>query len=260
MVANDLQGTIGHADLGLQHGQALLAQFLGDIRVGDRAEQATVYAGFLRQLDDSAVQLGALGLAFGQLGSGDFFKFSALDLEFLDGHCGGAACAARGDQEITSVTVFDFNDFTQIDPHWGTNAEFRTFVDCAHRLNMKVVLDIVMNHTGDVIGYNGSGKAAIPAGRQNAKNPAWLNKLTNYNNRGDVRDWNDKFWAQNGDFFGLDDIKTTNQEVIDGFAEVYSYWVNEYGVDGFRVDTAKHVDDAFLGKWWPMIVIHINIW
>ena len=146
------------------------------------------------------------------------------------------------------------NDFLTIDPHWGTNADFKAFVDCAQSQGIKVVLDIVMNHTGDVINYNGSGKAAIPAGRQNAKNPAWLNKLTNYNNRGDVRDWNDKFWAQNGDFFGLDDIKTTNQEVIDGFAEVYSYWVNEYGVDGFRVDTAKHVDDAFLAKWWPKVL------
>ena len=146
------------------------------------------------------------------------------------------------------------NDFLTIDPHWGTNADFKAFVDCAQSQGLKVVLDIVMNHTGDVITYNGSGKAAIPAGRQNAKNPAWLNKLSNYNNRGDVRDWNDKFWAQNGDFFGLDDIKTTNQEVIDGFAEIYSYWVNEYGVDGFRVDTAKHVDDAFLGKWWPKVL------
>ncbi len=146
------------------------------------------------------------------------------------------------------------NDFLTIDPHWGTNADFKAFVDCAQSQGLKVVLDIVMNHTGDVITYNGSGKATIPPGRQNAKNPAWLNKLSNYNNRGDVRDWNDKFWAQNGDFFGLDDIKTTNQEVIDGFAEIYSYWVNEYGVDGFRVDTAKHVDDAFLGKWWPKVL------
>jgi glycosidase len=146
------------------------------------------------------------------------------------------------------------NDFLNIDPHWGTNADFKTFVDCAHSQGIKVVLDIVMNHTGDVISYNGSGKAAIPAGQQNAKNPAWLNKLTNYHNRGDVKDWNDKFWAQNGDFFGLDDIKTENQEVIDGFAAVYSQWVNDYGVDGFRVDTAKHVDDAFLGKWWPKVV------
>lgn len=146
------------------------------------------------------------------------------------------------------------NDFLTIDPHWGTNADFKTFVDCAHSQGMKVVLDIVLNHTGDVISYNGSGKASIPAGRQNAKNPAWLNKLTNYHNRGDVQDWNNKFWAQNGDFFGLDDIKTENQEVIDGFAAVYSQWVNDYGVDGFRVDTAKHVDDAFLGKWWPKVV------
>jgi glycosidase len=146
------------------------------------------------------------------------------------------------------------NDFLTIDPHWGTNADFKEFVDCAQSQGLKVVLDIVMNHTGDVIQYNGMGKAIIPPGRQNAKNPAWLNKLSNYNNRGDVRDWNDKFWSQNGDFFGLDDIKTTNQEVIDGFAAIYSQWVNDYGVDGFRVDTAKHVDDAFLGKWWPKVL------
>ena len=147
------------------------------------------------------------------------------------------------------------NDFLNIDPHWGTNADFKTFVDCAHSQGMKVVLDIVMNHTGDVIRYNGSGKAAIPAGRENAKNPAWLNKLTNYHNRGDVQDWNDKFWAQNGDFFGLDDIKTENAEVVNGFADIYAKWINEYGVDAFRVDTAKHVDDAFLGKWWPKVVV-----
>lgn len=147
------------------------------------------------------------------------------------------------------------DDFLNIDPHWGTNAEFKTFVDCAHSQGIKVVLDIVMNHTGDVIKYKGFGTAYVPTGRANAKNPAWLNKLTNYHNRGDVTDWSDKWWYQNGDFFGLDDIKTENAEVVNGFADVYSKWINEYGVDAFRVDTAKHVDDAFFAKWWPKVVV-----
>lgn len=145
-------------------------------------------------------------------------------------------------------------DFLNIDPHWGTNADFKNMVDCAHSLGMKVVLDIVMNHTADVIQYKGFGTAYIPAGQENAKNPSWLNKLSNYHNMGDVQDWSNKFWYQNGDFYGLDDIKTENAEVVNGFANVYSNWVNNYGVDAFRVDTAKHVDDAFFNKWWPKIV------
>lgn len=144
-------------------------------------------------------------------------------------------------------------DFLNIDPHWGTNADFKNLVDCAHSLGMKVVLDIVMNHTGDIIQYKNNGTAYIPAGDATAKNPAWLNKLSNYHNRGNVADWSDKWWYQIGDFFGLDDIATENAEVVTGFADVYSQWVNNYGVDGFRIDTAKHVDDNFFAKWWPKI-------
>lgn len=41
--------------------------------------------------------------------------------------------------------------------------------------------------------------------------------------------------------------------MVEGFAQVYAGWVNDYGVDGFRIDTAKHVDDAFFSKWWPRV-------
>ena len=44
-------------------------------------------------------------------------------------------------------------DFTQIDPHLGTNADLRALVDAAHRRGMKVYFDIITNHTADVIGY-----------------------------------------------------------------------------------------------------------
>ncbi|HYX47551.1 MAG TPA: alpha-amylase family glycosyl hydrolase, partial [Sphingomicrobium sp.] len=44
-------------------------------------------------------------------------------------------------------------DFTLVDPHLGTNADFKTFVDAAHSRGMKVYMDIVVNHTADVIQY-----------------------------------------------------------------------------------------------------------
>ncbi len=151
-------------------------------------------------------------------------------------------------------------DFTDIDPHLGTKADFKALVDCAHSQGMKVVLDIVMNHTGDV-NYYPSGNysfgtarpAAVAPSDVNLRKPAFLNNLSNYHNRGDVQNWNLKEQSQNGDFFGLDDVATEKPEVIEGFAQVYASWVNDYGVDGFRIDTAKHVDDAFLGKWWPRV-------
>ncbi|RZM35881.1 MAG: alpha-amylase, partial [Sphingomonas sp.] len=44
-------------------------------------------------------------------------------------------------------------DFTTVDPHFGTEAEFKTLVDAAHARGMKVYLDIIANHTADVIQY-----------------------------------------------------------------------------------------------------------
>lgn len=151
------------------------------------------------------------------------------------------------------------NDFTTIDPHWGTNDQFKSFVDCAHRLGMKVVLDIVMNHTGDIISYRDNSygyhtspntSAYIPSWATNIKSPSWLNDLNNYHNQGNISDWNNQQQLQNGDFIGLDDIKTESDTVINGFADVFSTWVNDYGVDGFRVDTARHIDNQYFTKWW----------
>ena len=44
-------------------------------------------------------------------------------------------------------------DFTQIDPHFGTNAELEAFVDAAHARGIKVFFDIITNHTADVVDY-----------------------------------------------------------------------------------------------------------
>jgi alpha-amylase len=183
-------------------------------------------------------------------------------------------------------------DFTQVDPHLGTNADFAAFVGCAHSLGMKVYLDIVVNHTGDVIQLGGTGfvspaakpyrdcrgkpyKPALYVTRtfpctsakytplstyvlpplRHVKKPEWLNDVTNYHDRGniDFSSCSETCYEQ-GDFYGLDDLFTEKPVVMKGLAAVYSDWIRKYKVDGFRVDTARHVNAAFFKLWTPRIL------
>ena len=184
-------------------------------------------------------------------------------------------------------------DFARIDPHLGTNADFAAFVDCAHGLGLKVYLDIVVNHTADVILLSGGSSYRTPEetpyrdctgkpysaqryaggkrfpclsaryqprepivlpGRRAVKRPAWLNDVRRYHNRGEI-DFSSCSAGcfEQGDFFGLDDLFTEQPFVVDGLADVWGAWIRTYQIDGFRVDTAKHVDRAFFKAWMPKI-------
>ncbi|MDQ3822536.1 MAG: alpha-amylase family glycosyl hydrolase, partial [Actinomycetota bacterium] len=182
-------------------------------------------------------------------------------------------------------------DFTTVDPHLGTEAEFAAFVDCAHRLGLEVYLDVVVNHTGDVIlptggaGYSDApyrdcrGRPFDPArfvnartfpclrpermprpplvlaADRNVKRPAWLNDVRRYHNRGDI-DFSScsPRCLEQGDFFGLDDLFTEQPAVRNGLAAIYADWIRRYKLDGFRIDTARHVDRAFFRLWVPRIL------
>ena len=144
-------------------------------------------------------------------------------------------------------------DFLNIDPHLGTRADFLAFVACAKTLNLKIILDIVTNHTADIIKYN-DRTAYIPEDSVNIKNPVWLNDLSNYHNVGAMDDcWSEGPCIQFGDFFGLDDVATEKELVYKGWADVYGQWIKDFGLSGFRVDTARHVDDQFFKNWSPLI-------
>jgi glycosidase len=155
-------------------------------------------------------------------------------------------------------------DFSNVDPHLGTNADFAAFVACAHSLGMKVILDVVVNHTGDVIRLSSSQYVGPPQAphaasvlpeERSAKSPAWLNDTANYHNRGDI-DFNscNEQCFELGDFFGLDDIATEKAAVRDGLADLWADWIRRYKLDGFRVDTARHVNRSFFGAWVPKIL------
>ena len=144
-------------------------------------------------------------------------------------------------------------DFLNVDPHLGTNADMAEFSKCAKKLGLKVILDVVTNHTGDVVKYLGND-AYLPAESKKLKNPAWLNDINNYHNVGNMGScWGIGNCTKLGDFYGLDDLATEKPVVYKGWADVYGKWISQYGISGFRVDTARHVDDKFFKNWSPLI-------
>ena len=184
-------------------------------------------------------------------------------------------------------------DFTTIDPHLGTEAEFKTFVSKAHSLGIKVIVDIVVNHTADVISpkigiysyrdtydypYRDAQGKVFDAGKvaglksfpkldlkksfpyepsvssyyKNIKKPSWLNDLRNYHNRGDSTFSGES--STFGDFFGLDDLFTERPEVVQGWIQVWSEWISKFDIDGYRIDTAKHVNPEFWRAFLPQIL------
>ncbi len=84
------------------------------------------------------------------------------------------------------------------------------------------------------------------------KRPAWLNDPIYYHNRG-----NSLFRGESstlGDFVGLDDVFTENPRVVQGMIDIYSDWIDKYRIDGFRIDTAQHVNPEFWQKFVPAIL------
>ncbi|WP_024757785.1 pullulanase-type alpha-1,6-glucosidase [Streptomyces exfoliatus] len=170
-------------------------------------------------------------------------------------------------------------DFTQVDPHFGTNEDLEKLIAAAHAKGMKVFFDVITNHTADTVdyaekkyGYRPKGaypyldkdgrpfddRDAIgkvdagsfpytPVEKANAKVPAWLNDPAMYHNRGDST-WAGES-AEYGDFVGLDDLWTERPEVVEGMKKIYEKWVRDFKIDGFRIDTVKHVDLDFWTEW-----------
>ena len=141
-------------------------------------------------------------------------------------------------------------DFTTVDPHLGKESDFKELVTQAHKLNLKVIIDIVTNHTADVIYYENS-KLVVSAADSNIKKPDWLNLISNYHNLGDNPSVGNS--VTDGDFFGLDDLKTENPAVVNGWIELWSSWITKFDIDGLRIDTFKHVNPEFWKVFIPKI-------
>jgi glycosidase len=215
------------------------------------------------------------------------------------------------DADVDAYHGYWSDDLTQTNPHFGDLAALRTLTARAHDAGMKVVLDIVCNHMGQVFFYdmnmNGQpdqyigGSGQPPAGTNqgmgppqedggitspvtntNEYDPDWdprgvqayssagisgrapiifiedspiyrlppkpgiLGRAEGYHGFGRILDYGVEQQTLLGDFpGGLKDVNTENAEVRATMVDAYATWVEKADLDGFRIDTVKHVEHEF---------------
>ncbi|MGH4117689.1 alpha-amylase family glycosyl hydrolase [Clostridium sp.] len=119
-------------------------------------------------------------------------------------------------------------DFYSVDSHLGDMAILKELVTQAHKRDMKVLLDHVINHTG----YKSS----------------WLtdeSKKDWFHPKLDISNWNDQDQVENGWLAGLPDLNTENPQVKKYLLDNTLWWIEQTGVDGMRLDTVRHVPKEF---------------
>lgn len=113
-------------------------------------------------------------------------------------------------------------DYRAVNPEFGTAAEFRAFVDEAHRLGLKVILDWVANHS------------------------AYDNPLTKIHPEWYTRTPEGALTSPQGtDWSDVADFDYSQPALRRYMTESLAYWVREFGVDGFRCDVAGYVPTDF---------------
>ena len=186
---------------------------------------------------------------------------------------------------------YGIQNFLDVDPHFGSREDLRALVAASHEQGIYVILDVILNHSGDVFGYDAdryparddqgrafmdsrwdgrpyrvagfrdrAGQVTLPFGPvdltqhpeawpDGAVWPAELQDSGVFTGRGRIDNWDHDPEFLEGDFFDLKDIDQ-GQGPIDHYqpspalkalCEVYKFWIAYADLDGFRVDTVKHM-------------------
>jgi glycosidase len=188
---------------------------------------------------------------------------------------------------------YGIQNFLEVDPHFGTREDLRELVATAHRHGIYVILDIILNHSGNVFSYNPdrywtqdpgsgqwyldarwdgrpysvagfhdpSGQPQLPFETGTALNQpgAWPEGAIwpqefqgpgTFTTKGRINNWDYEPEFLDGDFFDLKDLHLGSGGVDDyvpspafwSLCQVYKFWIAYADIDGFRVDTVKHMD------------------
>jgi glycosidase len=173
---------------------------------------------------------------------------------------------------------YGIQNFLEVEPHFGSREDLREVVRTAHANGIYVVLDIILNHAGNVFSYSGEqdrpwtgemypvegfndkdGNPTIPFVKANPQNlpdydgalfPVELQQPDTFTRKGYIKNWDYDPEFREGDFFDLKDIDHGYGSADDyqvsaalrHLCEAYKYWIAYADIDGFRIDTVKHMD------------------
>jgi glycosidase len=148
--------------------------------------------------------------------------------------------------EAFSYHGYDVTDYYAVEQDYGAEADFRRLVDEAHRRGIRVIVDLVLNHTSREHPWF---QQAL--GDPQSQYRDWF--IWSETNPGYVGPWGETVWHRSpardeyyyGIFWdGMPDLNYRNPEVTEEAQRISDFWLNELGVDGFRLDAIKHVVEA----------------
>ena len=229
-------------------------------------QEEFIYFLITDRFQDSAKRSPALkddrsaGYAAGDAFYGGTVRGVRNNLEYIAG-LGCTAIWLSPVLEANSYHGYDINNYLSVDPHFGSKDDLVDLVTAAHNMTfngqpwpMRVIMDVVINHSGDNWYYPGNVGYQYANGQQFAFGdwrradrplPTELRNPDFYHRQGDMQDFDHSPENQCGDMSSLKDYANDDtwigSEVINALIKVYCYWIREADIDGFRVDAVKHM-------------------
>lgn len=137
---------------------------------------------------------------------------------------------------------YDVTDYKAVNPDYGTMADFHNFLTEAHNRGIKVIIDLVLNHSSTQHPWFVAARNGDPTYRDFYR---WENTHPGYSGP-----WGQNVWHQNnvdgkyyyGVFWDqMPDLNFNHQPVKDSIVDIMDFWLNTVGVDGFRCDAVKYL-------------------
>ena len=133
---------------------------------------------------------------------------------------------------------YNTRDYKKIDVRIGTNEDFKEVCQKLHENGIRVVLDGVFNHVG-------RGFYQFQDVLKNRENSPYLNWF--HINLGGNSNYNDGLWYEGWEGnYDLVKLNLQNGEVVNHILDAVQYWINEFDIDGLRLDVAYCLDENFV--------------
>ena len=144
--------------------------------------------------------------------------------------------------ESPSYHGYDVTDYYKIEPDYGTNEDFKTFVTAAHQHHIRVLIDLVLNHTSSEHPWFQEALKDSTSPHRSWYRWASMQNAACANNwhKSPIRDecYFGLFWS------GMPDLNYENPAVLDEMKHVARFWLDSMHVDGFRLDAVRHLVEA----------------
>ena len=135
---------------------------------------------------------------------------------------------------------YNTRDYRKIDVRLGTNEDFKTVCEELHKEGIKIILDGVFNH----VGRGFSHFQDVLKNRESSPYKDWFNINFSGNSN-----YNDGLWYEGWEgHYDLVKLNLRNNAVTDYLIESVRGWINEFDIDGLRLDVAYMVDSDFLKR------------